>query len=286
MKQANHESFGRRRSGLLVALLVFLVLGAGAQTANDDERSSPVGVTVWIRDIVLPGSELEVKPSDVTTPVALRIAAVYPHGTSHRYDLVYYGLDPGDHDLRDRLRRRDGTSTEDLPEIPITVYSILAPGQVQPNRTPTGDLPRLGGYRLVLWIGGVVWVVGLVVILARGRRSSAESLLEHSAPKTLAERLRPLVEAARAGTLSDERRAELELALIAFWRRKIGLQDVSAAEAIAELQRHAEAGPLLRALEAWLHRPSPPPDVDIGKLLAPYRDLPADVLDPPPPEAD
>jgi hypothetical protein len=38
----------------------------------------------------------------------------------------------------------------------------------------------------------------------------------------------------------------------------------------------------LRCLEDWLHRPDAPEDVDVGALLAPYRDLPADALEPRP----
>jgi hypothetical protein len=37
------------------------------------------------------------------------------------------------------------------------------------------------------------------------------------------------------------------------------------------LREHAEAGPLVRQLEAWLHRPEPASDSEIQKLLAPYQ---------------
>jgi len=87
-----------------------------------------------------------------------------------------------------------------------------------------------------------------------------------------------LIEAAHAGTLPEEDRAELELGLIAYWRQRLGLLDAGAAEAIVSLREHEEAGPLLRALEEWLHHPSPAPVADVGALLAPYRDLPAETL--------
>ena len=54
---------------------------------------------------------------DRRAPVVLRIVDVYPHGTAFRYDLEYYGLEPGTFDLRDYLRRKDGSSTADLPPI-------------------------------------------------------------------------------------------------------------------------------------------------------------------------
>jgi len=47
---------------------------------------------------------------------------------------------------------------------------------------------------------------------------------------------------------------------------------------LVDLREHPDAGPLLRGLEDWLHRPEPRESVDVGALLAPYRDLPADAL--------
>jgi hypothetical protein len=258
--------------GFTVLLLVsFLVATAGA---GQERLTSTVGAPLWIRDIVLPGPELEVKPTDVTTPVVVRIAAVYPHGAASRYDISCYGLDPGEYDLRDFLKRCDGSSTEDLPPILIEVRSVLSAGQVQPHRPERGELPRVGGYRKLLIGAGVLWVIGLVAIIAIGRRRRQLVAGAEKRPRTLAERLRPLVEEAMAGTLSGEDRAELELALIAFWREKLGLDSQGVAEALAELKQHAEAGPLVRQLEDWLHHPAPEKEVDLAALLAPYQGLP------------
>jgi hypothetical protein len=98
---------------------------------------------------------------------------------------------------------------------------------------------------------------------------------------TLAQRLRPLVERARRGELAPAERAELERTLLAYWRRRLDLGG-NAAEAMATLRRHEQAGPLIEALERWLHRPSSGADVDadgemggeIGALLAPYESAP------------
>ena len=49
--------------------------------------------------------------------------------------------------------------------------------------------------------------------------------------------------------------AELERTLLVYWERRLNLRDRKPAEAIAELRRHPEAGPLFQQLEAWLHRP-------------------------------
>ena len=78
------------------------------------------------------------------------------------------------------------------------------------------------------------------------------------------------------GSLSRGERAQLELGLVAYWRKKLGLEARAPEEALTILYDHEQAGPLLRSLEDWLHRPNPPEDVDLQALLEPYRDLPAD----------
>jgi len=270
----------RARRLLAIAFLAATATAAAAppRAAAQEQGSSPVGVPVWLRDLVLAGTELEVRPVDETTPIVARIASVNRHGAAFRYDIVYYGLDPGTYDLRDFLRRSDGSTTDDLAPIPLTIRSVLPPGQVEPNQLRVGLLPRLGGYRALLWAGGVLWLGVLWAILRAGRERRAAAVLE-ARPPTLAERLRPLVEQALAGELSRTDRAELELALIAFWRERLGLEETGAAEALHELRAHAEAGPLLRGLEDWLHRPEPPADVDVEELLAPYRNVAADALE-------
>jgi hypothetical protein len=84
---------------------------------------------------------------------------------------------------------------------------------------------------------------------------------------------------ALAGKLSQREHAELELALVALWRRRLGLDGLPAREALAEIGRHPEAGALLRALESWLHRGAQAGEVDVERLLAPYRELAPEELE-------
>ena len=238
-------------------------------------------MTGRFENLVLPGTELEAKPlADRKAPVVLRIIAVYPHGTAFRYDLEYFGLEPGSHDLRDSLRRKDGSPAADLPPIPVKVNAVRPPGQVLPNDLKGEPGPRLGGYRLLMIGLGVVWGVGLVAILLSfffPRRARATAAARR--PVTLADRLRPLVEGAVAGKLSPGELADLERSLMAYWRKRLRLEKEAPAEAIAVLRGHKDAGPLLNRLEEWLHRPGSSGAVDVGGLLAPYRDLPPDALE-------
>ena len=168
----------------LIGAALFLVVTAVAQVSND--RESTVGMRARIQELVLPGSEVTVKPTAHDTPVVVRIVARRPHGDAFRYDLEYYGLDPGTYDLATLLVRRDGLPTEGLPEIPVEVSSILPPGQVKPNELALGGGPGLGGYRSLLWVGGILWILGLVLILGWRRRRPGSCARRSSWPGTTA----------------------------------------------------------------------------------------------------
>ena len=277
------------RSGLQAVVLVAFVLSPAAVMFADDVATSSeslapaslptttVGMPGKMEQIVLPGSELEVKRrEDRDAPIVLRIVATYPHGTAHRYDLTYYGLEPGRYDLKDYLRRKDGSPIEDLPALPVEIVSVLPAGQIQPHALRAERGPRLGGYRVVLVVLGGVWTAGMLVILLARRSGRRRAALAASRPATLAERLRPLIRAALEGELDENQKGELERMLLAYWRRRLDLFDLKPADAIAQLREHEEAGQLLRQLEFWLHAPGTAETVDIGKLLKPYENLPAD----------
>ncbi len=206
---------------------------------------------------VLPGSELEVKPLiDRRSPMIVRIVSVEPMGDGFRYDLEFTGLEPGKFDLREYLRRKDRSSTDDLPSIWVTISSVLPPGQVLPHDLETKGSPWLGGYRLLLIIGGTLWFGGLVAILVVGRRRLQEKRAA-ALPLTLADRLRPLVEDAVAGRRDTVRLAELERTLIVYWSRRLHLEANKPADALVSLRepprgRAADATTGNLAASSWL----------------------------------
>ena len=210
--------------------------------------------------------------------MVLRVIDVFPHGTEFRYDFEYYALEPGTYDLGDYLKRVDG-QPKDIPAIPVEVAAMLPPGQVLPTELDAKRSRFLGGYRILLVFAGFLWGLGLLAILFVGRNKKKASAGEETRPKTLADRLRPMVERAMKGELPTEETAQLERTLVAYWRRRLGLEGHDAADAIRELRAHGEAGSLLEQLEIWLHRPGSSGDVDVAKLLEPYRDLPADAVE-------
>ena len=263
-------------SATMLALIASSATGTSA--AGQVKYEAVVGMPLRIEQIVLPGSELVARPLDETNrPIVLRITGVFPHGSDYRYDLEFYGLEPGTFNLSDYLQRKDGSAIGELPPLTVEIRSTLPPGQIEPTTLESVRATDLGGYRTWCLIAVVVWLIGLPLILFLGRKSKRKDR-EASGPLSLADRPRPLVEEAMAGQMADSRLAQLERALVVLWRDRLNLNDMKAADAIVVLRQHEQAGALLRQLETWLHRPGGEQDVDVAAILAPYQDLPADEL--------
>lgn len=261
-----------RRFGMLLALLVTTALPAQSR----DQRSAAVGMRAYVEQLVLPGSELEPAPGDMKSPVVVRVLKVWPHGNQLRYDLEWTGLEAGEYDLAKFLRRKDGAASDDLPKVAVVVTRTLPKQQMEPSEPAPSPAPRLDGYSRLQVIAGIAWAVGLLLILFVGRRRRRAAVAPPPPKPTLADRLRPLVEAVAGDRANSAAKAELERLLLAFWRARLDLQQQKAADAILTIKRHPEAGALLRQIEAWLHMPAPPARVDLSGLLAPYRTVTAD----------
>ncbi len=247
----------------------------GTAAAPDPEPEpvavSSVGMPVVIRQLVLPGSLLEVRPLTSGQPLVVRLVASYAHGDAHRYDLEVYGLEAGQFDLGDSLQRSDGRMAEGLPPLLVRIVATLPAGQVLPHAVAPRRPPRLGGYRWLLIGGGLLWLAGLAWLLWGFRRSRASTSEPARPPTTVADQLRPLVQAALEHRLSPDQRVHLERLLLAFWCRKLGVQRQRPAHAMATLRAHPEAGKMIQQLETWLHCPDPTEPVDLDALLAPYQ---------------
>jgi hypothetical protein len=175
------------------------------------------------------------------------------------------------------LQRKDGSPLGELPELKFTAKAILPAGHILPNNIEAKSSPFIGGYRLAAIAAGVLWLAGLLAIIFIARKKHDDAIEVELAP-TMADRLKPLVEKGLKGELSPEQRADLERALLGYWKKRLRLEDQKPAAAFATLRQHADAGPLLNQLETWLHRPGANTQVDIASLLKPYRNLPADAL--------
>jgi hypothetical protein len=256
---------------------VFLLLPFfGNFAAHSETTNSPpptVGMEGYVQ-IMLSGTLLEARPVEPKAKLLLRVADARPHGILFDYDLRYIGFVPGKYDLRDYLIRKDGSSTNDLPKIPVEVTGLLPVkhrGELVPQETST--LPSLGGYKGTLIAVAIVWAVLFVPLwLTRRKPKAIEAPKVEAKPLTLANRLRPLVVRAVEGKLSRDELAQLERMLLNYWREKLGLREESMIEAVQKLRQHPQGGELLREMENWLHRPPGSAKVDVNALLAPYRE--------------
>jgi hypothetical protein len=229
-------------------------------------------VPARIEQLVLPGTVLEAKPlTDRHAPVVVRVEAAYPHGDAFRYDLAFYALEPGTHDLRDYLQRQDGSSMSGVPPLVFEVQSVLPPGQVEPNAMSPVRLPSVGGYRSLLTACGLLWAVGLLAILLAGRRRRRKEKEAGQCVASLEERLQAAVRAAQDDLLDAGDRAELERMVVAYWRKRLSLEHVEASEAIATMRQDEDAHAVLEQLEQWLHHPRGRDLEDFRKLIDPSR---------------
>ena len=244
-------------------------------TLAEEERSPTVGTAGFIEQIVLPGTELAGKPLEQGDPIVVRVLRSFPHGDSFRYDIRFHGMEPGKFDLAQWLRRKDGTSADDLPEISVEIMSLLPPGQIEPNELETGWIPSLGGYRNVAFAVGGLWVLVLLglIFLGRKKKRVADTTAE---PVSLADLLQSRIEKAMENQMEPGQYAELERMLFAFWQKRLGLLELPTLDAMVRIKADSDAGPLMRQLEQWMHSPTPRSDIDLPSLLKPFRDLPAD----------
>jgi hypothetical protein len=257
-----------------------VVAGCGGESGRTPTGPAPltVGVHGRVRQVVIAGAECEPIPlTDRRQAIVVRITGLFPHGTDFRYDLEYYGLEPGRYDLVQYLRRTDGTPLQGAAPIEVEIVENLPPGQPRPAPLDESSLPVVGGYTRWLWIGGMLWGFGLLALLFLHRAKTEQAGPAVQRPLTLADRLRPLTEQARAGTLDSTGKAELERLVLGYWGGRIGIASIGSVEALQQLKAHPDAGELLRQMETWLHAPPGRGDsVDLHALLAPYASIPAD----------
>ena len=117
---------------MCLAVVLFGLVSSGLA---EDDRTTTVGMPGRIVDLILPGGPLEVVPIERDAPMVVRIVQTIGHGIDqHRYEIEYYGLDPGEYDLADYLQRIDGKPAE-LPEIKVTFRRNWQPVRCFPMRS-------------------------------------------------------------------------------------------------------------------------------------------------------
>lgn len=272
------SSFVTRHWSLRTLVLIALLPFPASAAANDSSTARLIGIE-GRTTVTLPRGDYQARPLDDRTELILRIDRVTPLGAEgpFEYALHHIGFEPGSHVLAEFLVRPDGSRPDELGGLEIAVQALLPDehdGQLLPFAPRR--FPFVGGYRMFLGLLAVLWVAGLVAFVWLGRRKHVALVAAPVVPPpSLAERLRPLVEAAAEGRLGADGQARLERLLLAFWRERLRVPEARMADALQRLKAHPEAGALLRALESWLHRPGGVPATEVTRLLEPYRRMPA-----------
>lgn len=247
---------------------------ARARIDGDAQLSAPVGMFASISQVFLPGSELVPDPTAGPNAgfMVIRIDGVYPHGDGFRYDLTWSAEKPGTFNLTDSLRRRDGTATDNLPAIPVTVSSSLAPDRFIPNPLRPVGGGWIGGYRTLMGLLGFLWLAGLVAFFWFRPKSPPPAPVENTSHTRLQQIREQLEAVIQSEQLAPSDKARLELLVVAFWREHRQLGQLSPSALLNALRSDPDSGPLLRQLERWLYdRPQRTDAAELADLLLPLQ---------------
>ncbi|MEK6249886.1 MAG: hypothetical protein N2C12_17000 [Planctomycetales bacterium] len=280
--------------GVLAALLG-LGLAHGSATADNPKRLKPAGnkraqqEQEWepdprselVQELGMEGvyylhyknGALQVKDLPPDSPILLRITERVFENHEFIYEIHYVAEYAKDYDLRHYLILPDGSPPRGLRPQKVIVTEMLDAshkGQVWEMKNDPVEEPVR--YKLLLVLVATIWLVPLLWLFLNWIfRPSKEPPVDDTENLTLADQLRPLVEAAVEGSISHEQQARLELLLIGYWRERLGLGDCQVTEALGRMRSDPQAGELLGQLETWLHCPPGSETVDVAKLLEPYR---------------
>lgn len=259
----------------IAAVMAVLALVSFVRAA-DSPAARNLGIE-GVSTMVLPRADYQARPMDDRSELLLNVQSVEPVDSGgFRYKIHYMGLEPGAYSLAEFLMLPDGSRPEEIKDFRLHVRAELPEdhnGQLE--QMSDAPFPFIGGYRIFLSFLGLLWVVGIVMFIRSYRKKKVVTVEEVVVPEPgFAERIRPLVESAAAGTITLDDQTLLERLLMGFWREKLDLTEPRVAEAVLLLKQHPVAGELLRAMERWLHRPGGSSAAEINPLLEPYRKVP------------
>jgi hypothetical protein len=291
IRDARHHAVSQPR-WLFSLSLCAAVMICGPSVARCDESAAPpipaarvegdavteqnVGLTARIEQVVWSGSELTTKVVDAnTTAIVLRIDAVYPHGDGFRYDVTWTGMEPGQFNLADYVSRIDGSSTDDLAPLSVTVKSVLPPDRIKPNPPNQQQRVSVGGYSTLVMAAAVCWLTAMIVVLLLRRQQRPEVVeQQHNTPLSRLQQIEHLLnEALETSEFNATSKARLEGLIVGFWSDLKGLRELAPQEALAQLSTDPETAPLLQQLERWLYDRPVADRAQLIALLNPFREM-------------
>ena len=255
-------------------IITFLLIPISDLKSQISNLEAPLGLPTALEDLYIPGSKVEVIPrTNNESSLVIRILNVKPAADGFRYDLEIYALDPGTHRIADFLRYADDRTPIKNVDATFEVTTIHSLDSLPMPSSPEPVAPKkLGGYKTLIIVLGILWAIILLVIIFYRKKQTADFIAENP-PPTLHEKLQVLVAHASQGDLTDYEQANLERLIIGHWKEKLPeIGSLPPARALVELRNHPDASPLVLKLEEWLHAPNPNLSLEeILPLLAPYQ---------------
>lgn len=242
--------------------LCLLALGAACSAGAQDARTVDIGRVQEV-DIVLPGELRHAAPKDDGAPVLLRLVKAEKDGAGFCYRVAFSVLEAGEFDLGqlllDAAQAPPAAGLGGAPAKVRAVSHLPADFNGQPLPPPDSGLGFVAWYRPVAWCAALLWLAGLGVIVGklyvRGRAAPVAKAPPAVSPWQI---LLGSLEACRAD--EDWRRLEMRFLSLAAAEHP----QASLGELFGRLRADSQAGPILAALEAALHRPGA--GADRGRL--------------------
>jgi hypothetical protein len=232
---------------------------APAEKSTVDPISRAARGTTGVVELTYQLAPLRAKAtSDLTAPILARVAEIAPS----KYRVEYMGLVSGSYDLTPYLEQSDGRPAQFAKPLFVEIFTQLPPNHgtdVFGLSAPSFGLR--GQYRTILIAVGAAWVLVPIAVvalrLARRKPPTAPAPVVHE--PSLTERLFAIVDDARTRELTTDERGRLELLLLQTLRsaaQESSSSPAALAAATEALRRDAVHGPVLRAVERWLHAES------------------------------
>jgi hypothetical protein len=252
----------------IVAIVTPVCVIAG--TDHPAVPSTEVGISTTLEDVVISGPLVRAKMiADSMTPVVLRVLSSEPVDGGYRYDLEFYALEPGDHNLADYLERTQaGVSVPDLMVRAVT--SLADPNAIELRGQVYRATSWFPWYTVTMGVAIVMWCAGLWWLLTSGKKAVASEHHDVAQTLTAMEQLVARVGERQSHQLNNTEQAELERLVYLIWRELKGI-DADAAEAVLSLKGDPQAGPMLRKFEQWLHTPKRG-SLDLSEMLQELRE--------------
>ena len=210
------------------------------------------------------------------TPNSPILVRVSPTNAANRQRIEFIGAVAGTFDLRTHLEREDGQPITDLSPLPVTIVSRLPADHGVDLYATTGSwMNWRENYREIMWAAVALWVavpVAVLLIRAARRPRPAPALPPPPPLPTVAHQLRALLDIARARSLTVQESGQLELLLFRFLDGDKSTSSppttANIAATLRDLRAGHTSGPLVLAIERWLHAEDGGEDARASAALA------------------